>query len=62
MTGVRIPPEIIDALDALVAELNGDPQRLGKVTRSELIVRILRDGVAVWREKLSAPQAPRGAP
>lgn len=44
VTGLRMPPELTEALDAWAAEL--DAAGPGRVTRSSLIVHILREAVA----------------
>jgi hypothetical protein len=42
----RVPLELVAALDAHVARINGNPQRLGRVSRNDVVVLALRAGLA----------------
>lgn len=46
VTGLRIPTDVIEALDAWAERLNAAPDVIAKVTRNALVVRILRDAIA----------------
>lgn len=45
VTGLRIPADVIEALDAWADRLNAAPDVIAKVTRNALVVRILRDAI-----------------
>ncbi len=52
VTGVRLPEDLREALDAMVAEQNERGAAEGFSTnRNALIVRLLRDAVNAWKAK-----------
>lgn len=59
---IRIPQELLDRAEALVAPMDSDPaMSWGRVSRAAVIRAALAEGLRVLEERYSqvAPQAPR---
>jgi hypothetical protein len=57
VTGIRLPPDVLEGIDVIVDETNAAPERgpLGPATRSSIIVHILREHIRN-RSKSAEPQ------
>jgi len=45
ITGLRIPPDIIERLDALAERLSARPEQVGVVSRNAVVLLLLREGL-----------------
>ena len=44
-TSFRCPPSLLGAIDKLVNDMNSDPSILGRVSRNDLLLVFLKQGV-----------------
>ncbi len=64
VTGIRLPPDVLEGVDAIVEATNAAPDRgpLGPASRSSIIVHILREYIRVHGVTAPATAQPTETP